>query len=429
MLGTSGVRGHYGTEITPELIMRIANAFAEEGIAIGRDTRESGPALEEAAVSGIVSAGKDARMLGIAPTPAVAFETMKGGRGLMVTASHNPPDHNGLKLLRNGREMANKDAERMLARFETGLEAAAVPGSSFEYDIYPEYIEFLYSLVDAAAVERKKPKVVVDANGAACRATPELLGKMGCRVYSLNCEGHGLNRPSEPSAGNLGWVRSAVKALGADFGVAHDGDGDRCVIIDEKGEVLNPDVQLALMIEEELGAGKGKIVSTVESSLIIKEAAEEAGGEFVLTPVGSTHVGEALEREGAVFGGEPAGEYVFARGVHVPDGVLTAAKFAEMFARSGNFSSLAGRFRPNPMVREKFPTKDREKAMGKIASEMSLGGEVSSMDGLRVDGEGWWVLVRPSGTEKIIRLTAEAETRELLEKVAGKAREAVRNSV
>ena len=427
MLGTSGIRGPYGTEITPELVMKIANAFADGEVAVGRDTRESGAVLERAALSGISAAGKDALVLGKVPTPAVAFATVEGRcNGLMITASHNPPGDNGMKFIRRGREMANKDVEGMLERYEKGMEYASEPGDVFHRDIYPEYLAFLKGQVDGKGIGEKKPKVVVDANGAAFRATPHLLRELGCRVISLNCEGRGMNRPSEPSVKNLGAVCGAVKALGADFGIAHDGDGDRCIVVDEEGEVLNPDVQLALMIGEELRGKTGKVVSTVESSLLIKETVEKEGGEFVLTPVGSTHVGRVLEEEKAVFGGEPAGEYVYANGVHVPDGVLAAAKFAEIFAGRGKFGALASSFKPNPMVREKFPTKDRGKAMERIMGELSLEGKMSEMDGIRIDGDGYWVLVRPSGTESIIRLTAEARDNGLLEKVSGEVREAIK---
>lgn len=430
MFGTSGIRGIYGKGITPELALKVANAFAESNVSIGRDTRESGVPLAFAAMGGVLSSGKDGIGLGIVPTPLVAFATMKfGGGGIMVTASHNPAEYNGLKFMRKGREISRAEEKRVLERYQKGMEYGAEPGNRRNEDVIPEYIELVKKNVDAKLIAKKKPKVVVDCNGAGAVVTPYLLRELGCRVVSLNCETRGFNRPSEPNRENLAWLSGAVRACGADFGIAHDGDADRCAIVDERGELLNADVQLALMIEEELAQKKGKIISSVESSLIVKEAAEKAGGEFVLTPVGSVHVSEEMEKSRAVFGGEPAGEYVFRGGVGVPDGVMAAAKYVELFCGKGKLSALASRFKTNPMAREKFRTLDRVKAMEKIAGTLRLEGKLNRDDGIRVDGEGYWVLVRASGTESIIRLTAEARTKELLDKVAGKAREAIKKAV
>ena len=430
MFGTSGIRGIYGKEITPELALRMANAFAETDVCIGRDTRESGVPLAFAAMGGVLGSGHDGIGLGIVPTPLVAFGTMKYGcGGMMVTASHNPAEYNGLKFMRKGREISRAEEKRVLERYGRGMEYGAEPGERRTENVIPDYIELVKKNVDTKLIGRKKPKVVVDCNGAGAVVTPYLLRELGCRVVSLNCELRGFNRPSEPNKENLSWLSSAVRACGADFGIAHDGDADRCAIVDERGELLNADVQLALMIGEELAQKKGKIISSVESSLIVKETVERSGGEFVLTPVGSVHVSEEMEKSGAVFGGEPAGEYVFRGGVLVPDGVMAAAKYVELFCGKGKLSALASRFKTNPMAREKFRTGDRKKAMEKIMGTLRLDGKLNKDDGIRVDGGGYWVLVRPSGTESIIRLTAEAKTKELLDKVCEKARKAIKEAV
>lgn len=430
MFGTSGIRGIYGKDITPELALRVANAFAESDVCIGRDTRESGVPLAFACMGGVLSAGKDGVGLGIVPTPLVAFGAMKWEcGGIMVTASHNPPEHNGLKLIRKGKEIGKDEEKRVVERYNEGMAYGGGPGERRNEEIIPEYIEFAKGMVDGKLVWKRKPKVVVDCNGAGSTVTPYLLRELGCRVVSLNCGLEGFARGSEPNRENLAWLSAAVRACGADFGIGHDGDADRCAIVDERGELLNADVQLALMIESELARKKGKVVSTVESSLLVKESVERAGGEFVLTPVGSTYVSDEMERKNAVFGGEPAGEYIYSEGVGVPDGVLAAAKFAEMFCSEGKFSALAAKFRPNPMVREKYAAADRKKAMGRVKDMLRLDGEISEGDGIRIDGDGYWVLVRASGTESIIRLTAEAKTKELLEKVCSKAREAIRNAI
>ncbi|MBN2121766.1 phosphoglucosamine mutase [Candidatus Micrarchaeota archaeon] len=433
MFGTSGIRGLYGGEITPELSMRIANAFAGSALAIGRDTRETSPILEKAAMAGATCAGANAISLGLVPTPALAYATLKHKcNGLMITASHNPPQYNGLKLIAEGKEINKEGENACISKYNAGprLSSWDKTGSILaDGMLEEEYIKFVLSQVDMDAISKRKPKVALDCNGAACGITPRVLRELGCEVIPMNMQERGFARPSEPSEANLSALRKKVIKEGADMGLAHDGDGDRIALIDEKGNFVNMDVQLSMMILHELGGKKGKVISTVESSLIIKDAVAQGGGELVITPVGSTYVGDALERENAIFGGEPAGEFVYADGVHVPDGVLGAAKFLEIFAQKGKISELASSFSPYPMVREKYPTNDRKKAMERILENISIEGKVSNIDGIRVDSEDYWVLIRPSGTEPIIRLTMEAKEKETLDRVHAQARKLIESAV
>jgi phosphoglucosamine mutase len=433
MFGTSGIRGLYGKEITPELSLRIANAFSESNLAVGMDTRETSPILQKAAIAGAMCAGKNAISLGVVPTPLLAYATIKHKcNGLMITASHNPPEYNGLKLISGAKEIGKEEEDAVLSRYDAGLSLSswdATGKQAEDAQLAVEYSDSVISKVDSDAISKKKPKVVIDCNGAASGITPGVLEKLGCTVIPMNMQEVGFARPSEPSEANLKELCARVVAEGADMGLAHDGDGDRVALIDEKGKFVNMDVQLSLMILHELGGKKGKVISTVESSLIIKDAVAQGGGELKVVPVGSTYVGGALEEEGAVFGGEPAGEFVYSDGVHVPDGVLGAAKFVEIFVQEGKISELASSFSPSPMVREKYPTKDRKKAMGRILENISIEGEVSNIDGIRVDSEGYWVLIRPSGTEPIIRLTMEAKEKQVLERVHAQAKKLIESSV
>ena len=433
MFGTSGIRGLYGSEITPDLALKIANAFSYQNIVIGRDTRNTGPVLEKAAFAGAMSAGKDAISIGLVPTPVLAYATLKYKcNGIMVTASHNPAEYNGLKLISAGKEINKSEEKKVLSNYESGVKLASWDKNGKlipDVGIIDSYIEFIFPQIDSVSISKKKPKVVIDCNGAATVITPTLLKKLGCEVTTLNTQNVGFQRPSEPSEKNLSALKSKVKEVGADLGLAHDGDGDRVALIDENGNFVNMDVQLSLMILHELEKKKGKIVSTVESSLIIKDAVEQGGGELIITPVGSTYVGDTLEKEKAVFGGEPAGEFVYSEGVHVPDGVLGAAKFVEIFAKKGKISELASQFKPYPMVREKYPTKDRKSAMNTILDSIDIPGKVSNIDGIRIDAEDYWLLIRPSGTEPIIRLTLEAKTKETLEGVHSKAKKLIEASV
>jgi phosphoglucosamine mutase len=426
MFGTSGIRGVYGAEITPALAMRVAGIFSLRKLAVGRDIRESGPALLGAVCAGAAAAGADVVDLGIVPTPTVALATkMLGCRGIMITASHNPPEYNGLKLIEAGKEIGKGLEREITQRYRSNesvgtsnaRKAAAIARDG---DVIEEHKRLVTGLVDTKAIAKRRPTVVVDCNGAASAITPGLLSDLGCRVISVNASPYCFNRPSEPNAANLAYLPEFVVSSGADFAIAHDGDGDRCVVLDEKGGVLPLDAQLAIMIEHELGRqmdGERKIVTTVESSLSIRDVVKSAGGEMVVTPVGSTFVGDALEAEGALFGGEPCGEYIYRDGVHVPDAVLAAAKFAEIFCKEGAFSKLKARYPQNPIAREKHPCTDKRKAMDGIVRDvrkLGIAGAEWNDDGLRIDEKDGWFLIRASGTEPIVRLTMEYKGREKL---------------
>jgi phosphomannomutase len=426
MFGTSGIRGVYGKDITEDLAERVSSIFSRGKLAVGRDIRESGPSLLGAVARGAISAGSDVIDLSVVPTPTAALATLKHScRGIMLTASHNPPEYNGLKLMEGGKEIGKALEAEVTRMFRAGLGKAGRaggPGGGSLACVYhdrrmiDDHKAMVSGLVDHEAIRRRGPKVIVDCNGAASVITPYLLTDLGCRVTSVNSSRHCMNRPSEPKEENLWYLGGLVRAWGADFAIAHDGDGDRCIVIDEEGSALPFDVQLAIMIGHELSLSPRKrIVTTVESSLIVREAVEEAGGRLDITPVGSTWVGDRLEEEGALFGGEPCGEYIYEKGVHVPDAVLAAAKFAEIFCAGGAFSGLKKRYRESFIARERFPVKDKAGAMAVVREAVDIAGETRTDDGIRVDEGDGWFLVRPSGTEPIIRLTMEYRTKARLE--------------
>ena len=416
MFGTSGIRGIYGKDITEGLARSIASIFAEGRLAIGRDIRDSGPSLLRAAAEGALSSGSDVMDLGIAPTPTIALATRDGYRAIAVTASHNPPEYNGLKLIERGKEIGKGLEQEITEAYHRGGAAASGGrGRIFGHSLIEDHKRLAIDMVDSVLIANKKPRVVVDCNGAACVITPYLLSDLGCEVISVNSSQHCFNRPSEPNAANLSYLSAFMRDVRADFAIAHDGDGDRCIVLDERGDALPFDAQLAMMIDHELASGKGRIVSTVEASLTIRDVVREAGGEIEITPVGSTYVAEAMEKAGAVFGGEPCGEYIYKDGVHVPDAVAAAAKFAEIFCSQGPFSELKTRYPQHLMVRERFPAKDKMGAIERIREKIDIEGEVRSDDGIRVDEEDGWFLIRASGTEPIIRLTMEYKKREKLE--------------
>ncbi|MDD5337479.1 MAG: phosphoglucosamine mutase [Candidatus ainarchaeum sp.] len=435
LFGTSGIRDHYGTKITPQLAMGIANAFASfnEDVAVASDLRETSELLRHAAMSGIVSRGANAIDLGCVPTPTLAlFTQTRKIRGIMITASHNPSEYNGLKLYKNGREISKNEEEAVEKKYEKGMELAKwdeVGKVKKCGNAICEHIELVKKSVDSGAIKRAKIKVVLDCNGVGSVITPRLLSELGCTVISMNSAGLGFYRPSEPNAENLSELGKMVRGCNAQLGIGHDGDADRAIILDENGEMLGLDVQFAIAIEHELMHRKGIVVNTVEASLLVKETIEKNGGKSVQVAVGSTNVSEEMEGKGAVFGGEPAGEYIFKGGVNTPDGMMVAAKFLEIFAEQGSLAKLRKKYKTYPILREKFKCTDRKKAMEKIMKILSLGGKRNTIDGLREDFHDGFVLVRPSGTEHIIRLTAEFLEGKRLEEMAGKAREAIKGAI
>ena len=421
MFGTSGIRGIYGKDITEELSARVASIFADGKLIIGRDIRGSGVQLLEAACGGAFSAGSDVIDLGIVPTPTTALASKKhASHAIMLTASHNPPEYNGLKLIENGKEIdkrMEKEIERAYKDWKPGTDHGTHQ-IFHDQEIVDDHKALVSGLVDPSLIAKRKPKVLVDCNGAASVITPQMLTDLGCKVVSVNASKYCFNRPSEPNAANLAYLSELVRSGGFDFAIAHDGDGDRCMVLDESGAALPLDAQLAMMIESELEKSPDKkIISTVEASLIIRDVVEKSGGTIDITPVGSTFIGDLMEENHALFGGEPCGEYIYRDGVHVPDAVLAAAKFAQMFCEKGTFSKRI--YPTHFMAREKFPAKDKQASMASIrdsVTKLGIDGNTRTDDGIRVDEEDGWFLIRASGTEPIIRLTMEYKTKDMLEK-------------
>jgi len=422
MFGTSGIRGIYGKDITEELSERVASIFAKGKLVIGRDIRGSGVSLLKAACAGAFSAGADVIDIGIVPTPTTALASKKhASRAIMLTASHNPPEYNGLKLIERGKEIdkrMEKEIERAYKHWKPGT-AGGTHQIFHDQEIIDDHKALVSGLVDSSLIEKRNPKVLVDCNGSASVITPQMLTDLGCRVVSVNASVYCFNRPSEPSAANVAYLSELMRSGGFDFGIAHDGDGDRCIVVDETGAALPLDAQLAMMIEYELGrSSEKKIISTVEASLTIRDVVERSGGAIDITPVGSTFIGDLMEESDALFGGEPCGEYIYRDGVHVPDAVLAAAKFAQMFCEKGAFSKLVLDYPGHFMARERFPAKDKQASMVSIrdsVAKLGIEGHTRTDDGIRVDEEDGWFLIRASGTEPIIRLTMEYKTKARLE--------------
>ena len=410
LFGTSGIRGEFGTEITPELALDVARAacIGRKRVLVGRDARTSSEILAKAAISGILAAGADCIDCGLVPTPALSYATKShGDAGIMITASHNPPQDNGLKLFQNTgmsfQEKHELEIEECLEKRQFPQVSWDACGSYSKIDANEEYINKIVSSVKIV----KKLKVVIDpGNGVASLATPEIFKRLGCEVSVINSELNGTfsSRPSEPEEKNLSALKEAVKNKKANLGIAQDGDGDRHAIIDEKGNFVDQDKLLAL-IYKEYG---GKLVTTIDGSMILDSIAGK--GNVIRTKVGDVAVAEEILKSKAAFGGESSSGCWIHPKVHLgPDGPLSAAIIAAVVAERGPISKLIEDMPDTFMHRKKYAVKDKENVMGRIGAILREKNPLT-VDGYRVDEPEGWYLIRPSGTENLIRISVEGRT-------------------
>jgi phosphoglucosamine mutase len=439
LFGTSGVRGVVGEQLTPELSLDLGLALAthlggEGSVVLGKDPRTSSDMLESCLISGLLSGGCDVKRLGIVPTPAVSFgiRRLDAKAGIMITASHNPPEYNGIKFWSSDGIAYTPEQEGAIERIYFGkrMKPAAWDqiGKVGKVDVLPSYIDELASVVRL----KQTYKVVVDCgNGAGSLVTPYLLRKLGCEVVTLNSQLDGFfpGRGLEPSPENLGELCSVVKSIGADLGIAHDGDADRAAAVDELGRVAQPDKLLALISANQLRRKGEVVVTTVDASSIVDDYVAERGGKVVRTRVGDISVAIAIKKHKAIFGGEPSSAWIFPSVHLVPDGPLAAVKILELLDSTGKkLSELLDALPEYPMVREKLecPNEKKRKVMEKFKARVKRGfpgAEILTIDGLRLELEDGWVLVRPSGTGPFIRVTSEGKTRKLAEKNVKRATE------
>jgi phosphoglucosamine mutase len=425
LFGTSGIRGKIGKEITPALALNVGRAISKyldvKGckLVVGYDSRTSSVMMQVAITAGILQSGCNVLSLGMVPTPIVGYATMKLGAnaGVMITASHNPSPDNGIKLWNPDGMAYRQEQERAIEKIihEEDFNDASWQDIGKIEDVSPvvnDYVNDLLGLINI------KPgiKVVVDcANGAASYLSPIILRKAGCQVVAINAQPDGFfpGRNPEPSAANLQELIQVVKATGADLGIAHDGDADRMVAVDEQGKMADFDKLLAL-IAAEIG---GCVVTTVDASACIDRSMTKVGGKVDRTKVGDVHVAEMIHDLDASFGGEPSGTWIHPQFCMCPDGILSAMRVIELVQNKGPLSRLLDDIPSYPTIREKIDCQEEQKEtiMKKAEKELSLLFEdvldVNLQDGVRISlKDGSWVLVRPSGTESFIRITLEAKT-------------------
>ena len=438
IFGTDGVRGLANGDLTPELALAVASAAARVLVAhdashrplavVGRDPRASGEMLEAAVVAGLASAGADVLLLGVLPTPAVAYLTgaYEADLGVVLSASHNPMPDNGIKLFARGGyklpdEIEAEIEESMASGPDVRPIGAAVGRLRPAEDAGERYLEHLLASVPQRL---DGVHVVVDcAHGAASALAPELYRRAGAQVTEIATAPDGLNINDGVGSTHLEGVVATVRATGADLGIAHDGDADRCLAVDASGEIVDGDQILALCALALRDAGRLRddtVVATVMSNLGFHHAMRAHGIQVLTTAVGDRYVLETLWAKDLSLGGEQSGHVVFTEAATTGDGLLTALHIMARMVETGMpLRELAGVVRKLPQTLINVPVADR--AAVACSPDVAAAVEAAAED-LGDDGR---ILLRPSGTEQLVRVMVEAATQQQADGVAGRVAKVV----
>ncbi len=405
--GTDGVRGVVGETLTADLVERLGKAAAawcgRGRIFIGRDTRASGPKLEEAFATGIASAGGSAVLAGVLPTPAVALLGLD--LGAVISASHNPPEYNGVKLFdRDGRKLTDAAEEEI----EALLDSPAPGGGEIDH-VEVAADSYLEHVLDRFGTDLTGLRIGVDcANGAYAGLAPQAFEQLGAEVTAIGNEPDGTNINVGCGATDLSLLSDTVRAGRLDLGIAFDGDGDRMLAVDERGEPVDGDQILAVLA---LALGVEGVAVTTMTNLGFHRLMEERGIRVVVTDVGDRYVLEALRRDGMLLGGEQSGHLIWLDGHVTGDGLVAGLLLCN--ALGGRTLSEAVAVMPRfPQVMRNLPRAER----GALPDDLLTAVEQVNAE---LDGTGR-VLVRPSGTEPVVRVLAEAETAEAAEDLCAK---------
>ena len=435
LFGTDGVRGVANEQLTPDLALALGRAaglaLAPSGgrFVVGRDTRLSGPMLEAALVAGLCSSGAEVLRLGIVPTPAVAYLTVEEGAdgGAMISASHNPVPDNGIKFFSNEGLKTSEDVERLIEEgavtpptdLPTGIEVGTA--SELE-DAGDRYVDHLLTSIDSPL---DGLRVVLDcAFGAAFHLAPRALREAGADVRAIHAEPDGARINVDCGSTSMAELSRAVVADGADIGLAFDGDADRVLAVDERGEEVDGDRILGLAAVHLMEQGvlkDGVVVGTVMSNLGFVRALEERGIEVVAAPVGDKFVAAEMAQRGAVLGGEQSGHVIFSEYSTTGDGILTGLQICSILQGSdAPLSKLAHFFEPFPQILINVPVTDRSG----LDDAREVWDVVRTVEeSLGHDGR---VLLRPSGTEPLIRVMVEAADRDTAERSARRVADEVK---
>ena len=440
LFGTDGVRGIANAELTPELAFKLGEAaghfLGDKGrgrIVVGRDTRRSGDMLEAALVAGICAGGADALLAGVIPTPAVALLTRELGAdgGVVISASHNAPEYNGIKFFsRDGFKLPDdlEDEIETFTQAERDWERPVGAGVGIATPIegaVERYIQHCVATIDG---DLSGLKIALDCgHGAASVATPEALRRLGAEVFAINCEWDGMDINVGCGSTHLGPITELVRSSGADLGIAHDGDADRVLAVDETGAEVDGDAIMAITAVQMHEAGKlplDTVVSTVMANLGFELAMKERGITVIKTKVGDRYVLEQLQTSGAVLGGEQSGHIIFLEHNTTGDGLVTALQLAHVMRATGKpASELRQVMRRFPQVLVNVRVADKTRlATSAVLAEAIKQAEAELGDTGRV-------LVRASGTEPLVRVMAEASEHEAAADVVDRLVEIVKTQL
>ena len=430
LFGTNGIRGLVNVELTPEMAIKvgcsIGTFFGRKNLLLGYDARTSGPMFAKAVISGLTATGCNVFFAGMAPTPALqyAVKNHQMDGGVIITASHNPPEYNGIKVIwSDGIETSHEqeveieniyfDNKIVFAEWDKLGTLRELPG------INDEYIQAIEKQVNPAKIAERHFHVVVDAaNSVGGLTAPPLLRELGCKVTSINANIDGTfpGRLPEPRPESLTDLASTVKAIGADLGVAFDGDADRSIFVDENGVIYWGDKTFAVIIKQFLIKNPGaKIVTPVSSSTLIKDTVQAYKGELIWTKVGSVTVSQKMKELNAKLGGEENGGVFYGPHQAVRDGAMTTALLLNIMAETGEKLSKLVAEQPQYFLEKgkiECPDEKKEVLLQKLFEQVK-GENISTIDGVKI----WFsdnsaILIRPSGTEPVFRLYAEAKSQE-----------------
>jgi phosphoglucosamine mutase len=407
LFGSSGIRQLYDHKLL-DLALKVGSAVGtnSKNVLVGIDARTTGPLLAHAFISGVLFSGADVDFGGISPTPSIAFGVGQGAdAGCVITASHNPEPYNGMKLINPDGSSFKKeqqaDIERLVAEFHWS--DWGHQGRLRNADFISPHI---HAICDAISINTENTMFLDCGNGAGSLISPYLLSRLGVHTRCLNCNVSGIfSRPSEPLEAHVPYISSLIRAQQADGAIIHDGDADRMMAFDGKGRYIRGDHLLMLF---SMYLGSKRIVTTVDASMAIEEI-----GEVRRTPVGDTYVSEELLSWGD-FGGEPSGSWIFPKHSLCPDGIYAAALFCQITSEWDVAGVIDG-MPTYPILRLSVPCKDPAPVLKKL-------GASKPTDGIRLEEEDGWCLIRASGTEPKIRITAEGKSKKKAKELARKGR-------
>jgi phosphomannomutase/phosphoglucomutase len=449
LFGTNGIREVVGEKFTPAFVTRVADSIGAclppgSHVVVGWDGRTSSPAFARVVGSSLALAGHKVTELGILPTPAIQYNVPRlgGDLGVVVTASHNPPEFNGLKCIgKDGLEVSRDFEERIEVGVERGTTAlvdyARIGDIAHDGAGARRYVDAILGQVDVPRITKRRFSLVLDCgNGASVPTSPALLRRLGCRFMTLNAHVDGTfpGHLSEPTSANLVDLQRAVPAIGAELGVAHDGDADRAVFVDAAGRYIPGEEMLTLLARDAVERAPGSVVVTpVSASQSVEDAIRPFGGTVVYTRVGSPTVTHEMQDRGAVFGGEENGGLIFPRLHLARDGAMSLAAVLDLLARQEtDLASLLKGLPRYTLVKEKVgcPVELRPKVLGHLIESFSRDSEkVVTIDGVKAYRSGGWVLLRPSGTEPLFRIFAESKDPERARALADAGIAAVRKAL